>query len=267
MTEAIWNPWHGCHKLTAGCDHCYMYELDKARGAGDPSIVRKTNQFALPLQKSRGPKGTGYKVASGSEVRVCMTSDFFIAEADEWRKEAWKFIRQRPDVLFHLLTKRPERIKKVLPSGWGDRGWPNVMLSISVEDQEMADRRIPILLRLPFWYKGINAAPLLTRLNILNHLETNQIDAVYAAGENYDGARVCKYDWLVSLHNQCVKTNTMFKVYGTGSRFIREGLEYSIPHSKQHEAALGCGLDFKGRPIEFHLELPVEYTQLRMEGI
>ena len=24
----IWNPWHGCHKVSEGCAHCYMYFLD-----------------------------------------------------------------------------------------------------------------------------------------------------------------------------------------------------------------------------------------------
>ena len=24
----IWNPWHGCHKVSEGCEHCYMYFLD-----------------------------------------------------------------------------------------------------------------------------------------------------------------------------------------------------------------------------------------------
>ncbi|MCB7206753.1 DUF5131 family protein, partial [Dorea formicigenerans] len=22
---ANWNPWHGCHKISAGCEHCYVY--------------------------------------------------------------------------------------------------------------------------------------------------------------------------------------------------------------------------------------------------
>ncbi len=26
----IWNPWHGCHKVSEGCRHCYMYFLDSS---------------------------------------------------------------------------------------------------------------------------------------------------------------------------------------------------------------------------------------------
>ena len=25
----IWNPWHGCVKCSEGCQHCYMYFLDR----------------------------------------------------------------------------------------------------------------------------------------------------------------------------------------------------------------------------------------------
>ena len=28
----IWNPWHGCHRISEGCAHCYMYVLDGKRG-------------------------------------------------------------------------------------------------------------------------------------------------------------------------------------------------------------------------------------------
>jgi len=47
-----------------------------------------------------------------------MTSDFFLEEADEWRKDAWEMMRQRPDVKFFLLTKRPQRVADCLPEDW-----------------------------------------------------------------------------------------------------------------------------------------------------
>ena len=90
---------------------------------------------------------------SGEMIRVCMNSDFFLEEADPWRDEAWAIIRQRPDVKFWLLTKRPERVSACLPYDWGD-GWENVMFNVTCENQRRADERIPILLDLPFKHKG-----------------------------------------------------------------------------------------------------------------
>ena len=103
----IWNPWHGCIKKSEGCDHCYMYFLDKLRDQKGSNIYRTKAGFNNPVQKDRSGN---YKIKSGEQIRVCMTSDFFLAEADEWRDEAWKLMKIRSDVIFFLLTKRPERV-------------------------------------------------------------------------------------------------------------------------------------------------------------
>ncbi|MBR1896932.1 MAG: DUF5131 family protein, partial [Pyramidobacter sp.] len=29
--RTIWNPWHGCRRVSEGCAHCYMYFLDRLR--------------------------------------------------------------------------------------------------------------------------------------------------------------------------------------------------------------------------------------------
>ena len=113
--DLIWNPWHGCSKHSEGCQNCYAFSLDKRYGRDTRIIERNKSAFDLPLKKDRSHN---YKMPSGSNVRVCMASDFFIKEADDvllsdsekWRSEAWDIIRQRPDLMFSLLTKRAERI-------------------------------------------------------------------------------------------------------------------------------------------------------------
>ena len=74
----IWNPWHGCVKYSEWCMNCYMYVLDKMRNQ-DGSHIYKTNDFTYPLSRNRD--GT-YKIESGEKIRVCMTSDFCLEEAD-----------------------------------------------------------------------------------------------------------------------------------------------------------------------------------------
>ena len=46
---SMWNLWHGCHKLSEGCRHCYVYRTDGKYGK-DSSVVTKTEKFDLPLQ-------------------------------------------------------------------------------------------------------------------------------------------------------------------------------------------------------------------------
>lgn len=75
----IWNPWHGCVKCSEGCHNCYMYFLDRVRDRNGADIYKTKAGFIYPLQKLRDGS---YKVKSGEMIRVCMTSDFFLEEAD-----------------------------------------------------------------------------------------------------------------------------------------------------------------------------------------
>ena len=47
-----WNLWHGCHKISEGCRHCYVYRQD-SRYDKDSSVVTRTAAFDLPLRRKR----------------------------------------------------------------------------------------------------------------------------------------------------------------------------------------------------------------------
>ena len=241
----IWNPWHGCKKCSEGCQNCYMYYLDAKRNKNGADIYRTKSGFKYPLSKHRNGE---YKVKSGEMLRVCMTSDFFLEEADLWRDEAWQIISQRPDVKFFLLTKRPERVASNLPWNWGD-GFENVMLNVSCENQRRADERIPILLELPFKHKGIMCAPYIGQVSIEKYLPTGQIEQVLCDGENYVGARPCHYEWVKSLYDECVRYNVTFVFCGTGNRFVKDGKLYKLDSKIQVEQAYKSGLSVKGKLI------------------
>lgn len=245
----IWNPWHGCIKKSEGCQNCYMYAIDAARGLDGSNIYRVKQNFDLPVQRFRDGL---YKIPPGAHIRVCMNSDFFLAEADEWRPAAWDFIRQRPDVLFWLLTKRPERVAAVLPPDWGE-GWDNVALNVTTENQRRADERLPILLSLPAKHKGLMAAPFLGPVHIEKYLATGQLEYITSGGENYAGARPCRYEWVESLYRQAVDYDVDFDFYETGEWFIKDGKTYHISRSQQRQQAIKSGLRHRGRPTEFKL--------------
>ena len=67
----IWNPWHGCRKISPGCQHCYVYRRDASVGR-DASVVAKTGDFDLPkpaiLTCPSGGTGTG--IISSSPARA-----------------------------------------------------------------------------------------------------------------------------------------------------------------------------------------------------
>ena len=131
---AIWNLWHGCHKISSGCKNCYVYRQDIQYNR-DSSIVVKTSKFNLPIKKDRNGK---YKIKPGEIVYTCFTSDFFLEDADDWRIDAWDMIRTRKDLYFLIITKRIGRFHVNLPSDWGD-GYDNVCICCTTENQERAD--------------------------------------------------------------------------------------------------------------------------------
>ena len=258
----IWNPWHGCVKCSEGCDNCYMYFLDDMRDKRGEEIYLTSN-MRYPLSRDR--KGS-YKIQSGETISVCMTSDFFLEEADQWREEAWDIMYMRRDVIFYLITKRPERVQQCLPADWGD-GWDNVFFNVTCENQKRADERMPILLELPFKHKGVNVAPMLGPVSLAPYLDSGQIERVCCGGENYGGTRPCDFDWVKSLRQECVSRDITFCFMETGTTFIKDGRKYTIRGKRlQTSQALKSGMNYEGRPMHFDLVdnwgLPIPEDQL-----
>ena len=188
-----WNPWHGCRKLSEGCRHCYVYRQD-AQHDKDSREVRRTTAFNLPVRRTRDGR---YKVPPGEMVYTCFTSDFLVEEADAWRAEAWEMIRIRSDLRFFFITKRIDRLMQVLPPDWGG-GYENLAVGCTVENQAMADYRLPLLLDAPLRHKLVICAPLLGPLDIARYLVPG-IEEVSVGGESGNEARPCNYDWVLSV--------------------------------------------------------------------
>ncbi|MDD4832857.1 MAG: DUF5131 family protein, partial [Clostridia bacterium] len=136
--SANWNPWHGCHKYSEGCKNCYVFRGD-AKYDRDTENVVKTQSFNMPISKNR--KGE-YKINSGELVWLCFSSDFFLSDADVWRADAWKMIKERSDCVFLFITKRILRFYDCIPPDWGE-GYDNVTIVTTVENQKRADERLP----------------------------------------------------------------------------------------------------------------------------
>jgi len=235
---ANWNPWHGCHKLSAGCRNCYVYRTD-ARFEKDSSVVSLTQNFRLPVMKKRDGS---YKIPSGELVWTCFTSDFLVEEADEWRAEAWEMMRIRSDLSFLFITKRIDRLEQCLPSDW-DNGYPNVHICCTVENQEMADYRLPVFRRLPICKKTIVCEPLLERIDLSRYLG-EWVHGLLVGGESGEKARICDYDWVLDLRKQAIAANVPFMFKQTGAYFRKDGKIYHIERKFQHSQAKKAGIDW-----------------------
>jgi protein gp37 len=223
-----WEPWTGCYKISDGCTYCYFYGPYSKR-CGQNSVY-KTNEFDKPIAKTT--KGAD-KIQGGKIVATCFASDFFIAEA-------WAMIKKRSDLDFLILTKRIDRFNISLPNDWGD-GYDNVNIGCTIENQELADYRLPLFLSYPIKRRFIAAAPLLGAIDISAYL--GGIEHVTVGGETGREARICNYDWVLDIREQCVKAGITFWFKNTGSLFRYDGTVQKINPFKQSSVAKEFGIN------------------------
>lgn len=237
--SVMWNLWHGCHKLSAGCNHCYVYRGDAKRDV-DSSMVTKTKNFDLPVRRKRNGE---YKLPSGTIVYTCFTSDFFVEDADPWRAEAWQMMRLRSDLNFLMITKRIDRLQATLPDDWGD-GYDNVTICCTTENQDRADYRLPIYKTVPIKHKILICEPLLEQIDLRPYDIGSWVEQVVAGGESGYEARPCHFDWVMEIHDLCVKSNVSFWFKQTGAKFVKDGKPYPIKRQFQHSQARKAGINF-----------------------
>lgn len=236
--SALWNPWHGCHKLSEGCRHCYVYRGD-ARREVDSTIVTQTKSFDLPTRRKRNGE---YKIPSGTMIYTCFTSDFFVEDADAWRPEAWEMIRVRSDLHFMMITKRIDRLIQCLPADWGE-GYDHVSICCTIENQSRADYRLPIYRSAPIQHKIIICEPLLERIDLTPYNIGDWVEQVVAGGESGSNVRPCDFDWVLALRDVCAEAGVSFWFKQTGARFIKEGKLYYIKRQFQHSQARKAGIN------------------------
>ncbi|HET8895415.1 MAG TPA: DUF5131 family protein [Gaiellaceae bacterium] len=212
-TDATWNPWMGCEKVSPGCAHCYMYREQRQYGS-DPSVVRRSKtKFKDPL---RWP--------DARLVFTCSWSDWFHPGADAWRDEAWQIIRATPHLTYQILTKRPELISDRLPADWGD-GYENVWLGVSVENSRFT-WRVDELRAVPATVRFISAEPLLgslfDRTGKRKPLVLEAIDWLIVGGESGPGSRKLELEWALELMDACDEAGVAFFMKQLGTLLGRD---------------------------------------------
>lgn len=233
---AMWNPWRGCHKYSEGCKFCYIHKGDYKRGVDTNNIV-KTDDFFAPIEKK---KKNEFKIKSGQVVYLCFSSDFLLSDADIWRTDCWRMIKERSDLHFIFLTKRIERFIDCIPDDWGD-GYENVTVGCTIENQNMADFRLSIFSKQPIKHKNVICQPLIEQVTIEKYLD--DVELVVVGGESDYNARPLNYDWVLSLRQQCINTNTHFEFRQCGTHFIKDGKNYTLNVRQLCSQAKKAGID------------------------
>ena len=229
-----WEPWTGCYPESEGCANCYFYGPHAKRYG--QNTVQKTDKFDWPIRRNKKDE---YNI-KGNKI---LATDFFLPEADEWRLDAWAMIKERQDIEFLILTKRIDRFMVSLPDDWGD-GYENVNIGCTVENQALADYRLPLFLSYPIKRRFIACSPLLEPIDLSAYLDG--VEHITVTGESGRDARTCDYDWVLRLREQCEKAGVTFWFKGTGSRFQKDGVIQKVNPYKQGALAKELGIDIVG---------------------
>lgn len=267
------------------CDH--TFQCVKCSPQGN-RIVKAESGWKEPLKWDRAAKEACERhrvfCASLADVFEDWTGIMLDAEsvqlwkawdADKWKASAdrprprWsplimQDVRNRlfclidatPNLDWMLLTKRPENIAKMMPewqtdpTGLTHLNWPrpNLWLGVSVENQQAADERIPILLRTPAAVRFLSCEPLLDQIDLekvaitvspgyfgdsfhaYHRPGTPQqiadlppypaIDWVIVGGESGPKARPCGVEWIRSVVEQCKAASVPVFVKQMGGNII-----------------------------------------------
>jgi protein gp37 len=84
----------------------------------------------------------------------------------------------------------------------------------------------------------------LSDIDIDKYLQSGQIEHVTCGGESGNNARVCNYDWVLHIREQCIKNNVSFYFKQTGANFMKDGKIYKIERKYQLRQARKANIDF-----------------------
>lgn len=195
-TNHTQNFWVGCSRVSAGCDFCYA-DRDMSMHKMDFDVVRRTSEATFNRPLIWHKKLTGDEPLHERLVFTCSWSDFFHPDADAWRADAWAIIKATPHLTYQILTKRPNRVLRNLPDDWGPTGYENVWLGVTVEDQDAANRRIPLLRDWPAAVRFVSFEPLIGAIDLTQ--VANALTPGSQVGEAFDpgGYWQLPFEWAI----------------------------------------------------------------------
>lgn len=201
-TESTWNPITGCIKISAGCKFCYAEIMARRLKAMGQKKYR--NGFKLTLHPDTLQEPYSWK--KPRMIFVNSMSDLFHKDVPrEFILQVFRVIKENPQHVFQVLTKRADVLRYYDSEGWLE--WPhNLWMGVTVENNSVINR-IENLRNTGTRVKFISCEPLLGPLHNLN---LNGIDWVIVGGESGRTPRPMKEEWVLDIKEQCLKANVAF---------------------------------------------------------
>jgi protein gp37 len=276
--DRVWNPVTGCTKVSPGCAHCYAEGIaDRFWSTQYPPVETFPTSFFPDGRRPRAFTDVmthatrldqPLRWKKPARIFVNSMSDLFHDDVpDDFIDQAFAVMALAPQHTFQVLTKRAERMRAYIQSraektsfhvrlhailtnarnegSTPQHSWPlpNVWLGVSVENQLVADERIPVLLHTPAAVRFISAEPLLGPVNLtrIEHVGPGatgtcfldvmkgqgcsiggvwpygRLDWVIVGGESGPQARPCDICWVRAIVIRCQAAHVPVFVKQLGS--------------------------------------------------
>lgn len=199
--------------LTAGCTNCYAMRMaarleamgtEKYRGLTRNSGRRTvwTGKIRLDHASLEIPK----RWSKPRKVFVNSMSDLFHEDVPiEFIAQVWSVMKDTPRHTYQILTKRPERMAKLLVQPPFEV-LRNVWLGTSVEDGRVIDR-IDAIRRVPAAIRFVSLEPL---IGSVVEGDLAGIHWAIVGGESGPRAREMKPEWVDEIEAMCRSSGTAF---------------------------------------------------------
>lgn len=255
-TDATWPVVIGCEKVSPGCANCYAVK-EANRLAGNPHPNVGPLYTGLVERQANGllnwtgvvrpvPARLTWPFAQKKPLRIFVSSlgDLFHPSVPfDFLDQVFATMALADWHTYQVLTKQPARMLEyfqlcaqrferdgmlqldegisIHPSSWP---LSNVWLGVSVENQKMADERIPLLLQVPAVVRFLSCEPLLGAIDLWGARYQNPnggrtgavtswaggVDWVICGGESGNKARPMHPYWVTGLRDQCVGAEIAF---------------------------------------------------------
>ena len=266
----------GCTKVSAGCDNCYAENMAKRLAK-----IKSTNQYSKVVGEFGWNKQVEWfqpaldKIETWKKPRAIFMPSMGDMFHNKVRFESFvrtlEVIQAHPEHLFIVITKRPqnavryfEKLGKAMSGGWPcDIDFlpvPNLWIGVSAENQEEADRRIPLLLEVPAVKRFVSIEPMLGPVDfrpfmyevdaldvmVVSEKEdlsphdaakkmfndkpeafypSKNLDWVIVGGESGSKARPVNPYWVRIIRDQCKDAGTPFFFKQWGNQFKGDELD------------------------------------------
>ncbi|MEI7594211.1 MAG: phage Gp37/Gp68 family protein [Bacteroidota bacterium] len=201
-TESTWNPITGCDKISSGCKFCYAEVMALRLKAMRQEKYKNGFELTLHPDVLNEP----YSWKKGKMIFVNSMSDLFHKDVPiEYIQRIFKVIKENPQHVFQVLTKRADVLRYYDSEGWLE--WPhNLWMGVTVENNSVRNR-IDLLRETKARVKFLSCEPLLSAIPDMN---LKGIDWVIVGGESGRTPRPIKEEWIIDIKEQCQSQNVAF---------------------------------------------------------